>query len=270
MFNILDYVSITSEIATEYTAECPKCGGKLKIKKDNKAYLCVASACTPKQIRSCLKVERKEYTRYVEPVIEPRIITSGSFVSIDDLSAYLTTVKKENVTYFKYSDNFAVKRIDHPPKEGKKNKVFYPYYRINDKWLDASEVSQQDKIRLSCFYKQDLLSTTGIILVVEGEKCADFAIANLGIQTTTAVGFGWSVEWLAHKLRCLKPAKILVLPDHDEAGKRKAYLLQKECWKQSIECNVFFEFSVFSETTDIADLDNEQLNKLREKLSKWF
>ena len=59
-FRIIDYLEILYEITTEWTAKCPKCGGKLKVKKDNGAYKCVTEECEPIEIRKALGFKNKQ------------------------------------------------------------------------------------------------------------------------------------------------------------------------------------------------------------------
>jgi len=269
-FKIKDYVEIISEISTEWTAICPNCKmPKLKIKKNNGAYLCVNTPfCTTDQIRTKLGKKKRNEEKYV-PYLEPlSLINLKHDFKIGKITEEIEMpIKHKEKTVYSYNNFFKVDRID----IFKKKKSFYPYYKINDKWIKSSDVSSDiNKTDLSCFYRSYLLLPHELMLVVEGEKCTDFVIQNLKLKCVTPPGLGWSYEWLKINLQKLNPAGIIIIPDHDKAGIDKAYLLQRVAWELKIPCSVIFIYEILTQEKDIADLNDKDLKIVREKLEKWI
>ncbi len=270
-FKIKDYVEIVSEIQSEWTAICPCCKTpKLKIKKENNAYICVNTPqCTTEEIRAKLgrkKMDTFKYVPYLEPLSLINSKTDLKLGKITDIQNIEIPVKNNNKTIYKYNDFFIIERID----ISKKKKVFYPYFKVDNNWVKSSEVP--NKLNYSSFYREDLLLPHELTLVVEGEKCTDFVISNLGLKCITPPGFGWSVNWLKEKLQNLQTSGIIIVPDHDKVGLEKAYMFQRVAWELKIPCSVVLMFNVLSDTRDIADLDikSQDLIKVKEQLLRWI
>lgn len=270
-FRIYNYLPVLKEISTEYSLECPVCGGKIKARKDNGAYLCVSNNCSVESIRKALNLKAKpliEFKRLREPIIPPVVISKGSFVPLveEHKKELFNTTKEGNITWYRYSPFFSIKRV-----ETTQGKSFYPYYLVNDQWVESHKVSEECKKKNSSFYKEYLMPSKGIILMVEGEKCVDYAHQHLGLYATTPpAGFGWSQRWLSDRLKIWRPEQICILPDPDKVGQQKAFLVQKICWIIGIPCTIKLLPSFFSNGRDVADLNSSEITKLKDTLWKLF
>lgn len=260
-FQIIEYLNIISEISTEWTTTCPSCGGKLKVKKDNNAYLCVTQKCPTNKIRKSLGLKCREaifiQTKYITPIS----LENRNFAAVPDDYEPKYTVEN-NETLYVYNPHFSVKRVD----LAKKKKAFYPYFRINNEWVKSSEVPAEDKLLLSSFYYEYLVEPQDIVLITEGEKCTDFILENFKLKCITPSGFGWSEKWLKYHLAKLNLGGILIIPDHDKAGIEKAMLLQRVAWTLDIPCNIKFLYPYLGEEKDIADISDSEKTKILESI----
>lgn len=249
-FKIIDYLEIISEITTEWTTKCPSCGGKLKVKKENNAYLCVTQGCSPKEIRKTLGLRCKESAFIQTKFIKPLPLVEKKLGKITEYIPQFTVENNETLYY--YNPHFTVKRVD----INKKKKAFYPYFRVNNEWVKSSQVSTEDKFLLSSFYNEDLVTNPNeSIIITEGEKCTDFILREFGLKCITPSGFGWSEKWLKYHLARLNLNGILVIPDHDKTGLEKAMLVQRVAWVLNIPCSIKFLYPYLNEDKDIADIE---------------
>jgi putative DNA primase/helicase len=114
---------------------------------------------------------------------------------------------------YKYPDitgavQFVVVRIKLPD-----DKTFRPLKLVDDRWHVG------DPPRLLPLYKLPELATEQVVLVVEGEKCADLALS-LGIAATTSAHGAKSAkktDWTR-----LKGKKVVIAPDNNEPGRQYA------------------------------------------------
>ena len=262
-FKIIEYLEIISEITTEWTTKCPSCGGKLKVKKENNAYLCVTQHCTPTEIRKSLGLKCRDAILTQTKYIQPLPLINRNFGKIDEYIPQFTVEKNETLYY--YNPHFTVKRID----LGKNKKAFYPYFRINNEWVKSSQVSAEDKFLLSSFYHEDLITNPKeSIIITEGEKCTDFILREFGLKCITPSGFGWSEKWLKYHLARLNLNGILVIPDHDKVGLEKAMLVQRVAWTLDIPCSIKFLYPILNENKDIADIKDSEKDLIREAIHK--
>ena len=259
-FKIIDRLEIISEITTEWTTRCPVCNGKIKVRKDNGAYLCVTKRCNPKEIRKAVGLKINNVSFLPQRLIDHIPLESKEFSKI--YTPIEPPHKKDNQTFYTYNPHFLIKRID----ISKSKKAFYPYFNLENKWLQSRDVKSEDKFLLSSFYRANLVENNDIVLVAEGEKCTDFIINTFNLKCITPCGFGWSENWLKYHLPLLNLKGIMIIPDHDPTGIQKAFLLQRVAWLLQIPCSIKFLYPYLNADKDIADISQDEVNIIKRRL----
>jgi hypothetical protein len=243
MFKLSDYIdklTIVCEKNTEITFICPICGSnKLKFNKSNFAYKCYENFCSSKSIREKLGFRNTydEQTKGSSIIIEESVTwkynnNTYNFITVDNYKkAKIQNIGKKTITNYKYNDNCIVQRVDYENEQ--KRKDIFPKYKNNEVWTYGSN----NKFGLfnSCF-----IAKQGLVIMVEGEKCADELTAFSSYLTLTPPAFGWNVNYLTCSFIDFLPfiTGILYLPDNDKIGLEKANIIQKASWANSIPCKI--------------------------------
>ena len=277
MFNILDYINemvLIKETPSRYKVRCPHCNSTLVIAKTTSragAYMCTAG-CDPIDIKSALGVKTKTNNNnynFIPPKKTLKIlpVKEGKFYRFKEIP--VSYLKEDNCTYYLYSRDFRVERIDK-----KTGKICIGYYLVKGKMerIDRCNLSKQEKIIKSTFYylpkkKEELKGK--IALMVEGEKCVNCIMKRTRICAITPPGHGWTREWLKYHLVRLPVNGIIMIPDHDKAGWHKRDLVQSICAELYIPFTSI-SFSFLNEEVDVADLSDEQFIQVEAKLKKWM
>lgn len=259
-FSIINRLEIISEITTEWTTICPVCNGKIKVRKDNGAYLCVGKGCKPEKIRKELGLKVRNVNFLPQRLIDPLPLNDRQFSHV--YQEVEPPDIKDNETFYIYNPYFLIKRVD----LSKSKKVFYPYFNVNNQWKQSKYVASEDKLLLSGFYRSNLVEKNDIVIIAEGEKCTDFIINTFHLKCITPCGFGWSENWLKYHLPLLNLGGIIIIPDHDPTGIQKAFLLQRVAWTLRIPCSIKFLYPYLNEDKDIADISQDEVNHIKSRI----
>ncbi len=295
-FNILEYLErfeVIRVFPSQYTCACPLCSGKLQISRTKEgAYKCFGEGCSSEAIREWLGAEKRNtsssffnpaFTRITTPIL----VSNGSLYIHDQLSKdfyveeieiedYMKffqlykqkkfcrekKIKKVVYTFYYYSDKFRVVRVDFYSKRKREEKMFFPEFKEDGKWSSSRNFSPEYKIENDCFYhfkhlkkypKQD------VVLIVEGEKCCE-ALSCFGIIALSPPGYGWSVKWIREKLQSISYyfSQIIIIPDNDEPGYKKAFQFQEQAWKLDIPCSILEIGGVKEDVSDLINRDAEK------------
>jgi hypothetical protein len=263
MFLILNYLSKLDDLQKlEYhpswiKAQCPICGGSLKIVSAGTkagAYSCYTNDCqrlTPNPIREYLTrgefkprssryALRKMKLPQLQDIIKPLEL---NLKEVDDTQFYTDIVYKkpwssinevgDKITIYNYQD-FSLVRID--PASHKNKKKFF-YFRVkdaNNNWVNEVPT----KFKNVPVYRSEYISE--YVIFCEGEKCAS-SLQSLGLFALSFPSFVYQQSYLAKFLRCLsyKVKNIIYLEDNDETGKSKARKFLQEAWKSGINASSF-------------------------------
>jgi hypothetical protein len=253
-------LKLVEEKNTEYTYQCPVCGGKLKEKKSNGAYTCFTSYCSPDAIREKLGVSKSSnYVRHrtftETTIIKPvKWIEPIQYLYIDKYE--LARERKQGirqVTSYIYNDDCMVERVDYW-KDGIKHKDFFPKYKRNGVWTYG--VSRGFGLFNGRYIKE-----RGTLIITEGEKCADIVTDITGCLATSFPAFAWDRQHILFELIKLSRfiSGIIYLPDNDAPGRRKANLVQDVSWEVNIPCTIvpLSQEYEMEEAEDIVDLYNK-------------
>ena len=222
-FNLADCkLEILSELATEICYKCPSCGGKLKYKKLDWAYLCVTENCSTAQIRTALGLSSSNKVQLTSNlVIKQPIITKFDALMVSPPHYQLAKqyqIGDRRTTYFSYSDEFIVERVD----SNSQPKQLFPKYRVGNEW-------KYGRGKNTSLFNQRYI-TNGSVLIAEGEKCADIVTSITGWLTLSPPSFGWSNNYLMAQLSNPHITGIVYLPDNDKIGRVKSDLIKYVAW----------------------------------------
>jgi hypothetical protein len=103
------------------------------------------------------------------------------------------------------------------------NKLLYQVCRtVNKKFWQRQPngsgwINNIQGIRRVLYRLPELLASTGIVFITEGEKKAD-ALIKLGLCATCNVGGAGKGKWRKEYNECLRGRDVVILPDNDKAG----------------------------------------------------
>lgn len=256
MFSILDHkksLNIIEEHNTWFKAECPICGGNLKVNKLSGAYACYTNHCegnrqdiNTNKIRNLLNkpspfkqrspfslsslFSNENQKRLIE-VVKPKAISCESSAFSTNVAWTRPRQKQVNgsiLTCYQYTDTFRIIRVDYLGK-----KTIHMEYLDMDKgkW----QVGLPCKIPNKLCYRPEYLQPN--IVVVEGEKCAAVA-QRIGLAAICIPYFIYSEGYLNRYVSQLasdcKLENVLVLADNDDVGRKKAKTLATYFWKYNV------------------------------------
>ena len=233
-FDIRNFADTLTPAKEKNKFICPNCEGhNLSIEPETGKYQCF-NGCTNREVREVIRpwsevVETRktgDYTPTHKPKTKPVPKTKPApipdildIATIPNPTPPETITQGENtITTYKYSGTTKVVRTDNPHKK----KTTFPYYLDNDGWVKGKgEGIEWPPYRLTEVVN---FGKGKWVLIVEGEQCTDIARVNFGIVTTTFQGGSWG-EDLSRQLPLIKNAGVagvIVWPDHDDAGYKKA------------------------------------------------
>lgn len=96
------------------------------------------------------------------------------------------------------------------------------------------------------------------VLAVEGEKCVEVA-RERAIATITWQGSNWNKNAIASTIKALKKAGaegLVYFPDNDEAGRKKASLVESAAIKANFPCLVLNPQDIWSEIPEKGDISD--------------
>jgi hypothetical protein len=258
VFLILNYLQKLDDLQKlEYhsswiKAQCPVCGGSLKIVSSGTksgAYSCYTSDChklRPNPIREYLTQgefkpkkysNRKIHAPQITDIVTPLPLNLNEI----DVTQFYTNLPHEKpwssknelgdkVTIYNYQD-FQLVRID--PHDKKK----FFYFRVkdaNNNWINEVPINFKN----IPVYTSKYISKC--VIFTEGEKVAD-CLQSLGLFALSFPSFVYQQSYLAKFLRCLsfRIENIIYLSDNDETGQIKAQKFLREAWKSKINASSY-------------------------------
>jgi phage pi2 protein 07 len=264
MFNILNYadqLEFVAENNTQLTYRCPVCFSKLQVSKRKLAYMCV-SDCSSSDIRAHLDIPRSaDYFPKVyvapKPIPLPRKINLHKCNAKYDLEQqhFFHPKYEESAvkTIYNYSPHHRIVRMD-LLESGEK--MFYPNKKIDGRWQIVADEQHP-------FFNEDKIHQKDtFVTLVEGEKCA-VELSKQGILAITPPPFGWGENRLEEGFKRLyyDIDGVLVIPDNDIVGLKKAVRVQNACWRVGLPCRILnLEDYYCTEKEDVADLIKRGLN----------
>lgn len=247
-----DKLELLKESPSQLTFRCPICGGhSLKMNKQSNAYSCFSSGCSSNEIRKEVGIKSGGYYKEVtQKVVTPVYVTPDK---IDLHKSNITSPSHKKFFYEKYNQEAVITsyyytpthKVDRVKLLSSKDKHFYPQVLSDNKWSFGSK-------DFPFLYADKLTEFNKTILFAEGEKCATevsrFALC------LTAPGFGSnSYKFLSSNIQKIAYSvkNILIFPDPDTIGMKKAKLLQQVCWEYYIPCSIL---KTFNNNDDIYDV----------------
>ena len=250
--NILDYLDLLEVVddkSTYVVCKCPNCQeSRLKISKRPQclgAYKCW-SGCTTEQVKEAMNLSKSKnyylspYRKVVTKSVYSTNLKIEQTKQIDfdlELSKLIKTpsnfepiIRKtkqfisstKTITIYPYSNIQRVYRLD-----SESGKEIYLQHKTHDDVWEAGTGNNDWPV-----YARGLdFSLEGdTILFVEGEKVAEFVKEKLGIAAVTVASHAYSKELLYRALylffkRAKKNLKVVVIPDDDTPGYKKAELV---------------------------------------------
>jgi hypothetical protein len=268
-FDIRNFTDTLTPAKEKNKFICPNCEGhNLSVEPETGKYQCF-NGCTNREVRESIRPwsealeERKQgnYTQTHKPKTKPVPKTKPApipdildIATIPNPTPPETITQGENaITTYKYSGTTKVVRTDNPHKK----KTTFPYCLGNDGWVKGKgEGIEWPPYRLNEVVN---FGKGKWALIVEGEQCTDIARVNFGIVTTTFQGGSWGENALTDGLQMIKNAGVagvIVWPDHDNAGYKKAEKIADLAAKIQlplIELNPLVLWDAMPEKGDIAD-----------------
>jgi hypothetical protein len=172
------------------------------------------------EIMAALVPNFKQFTKRVEseayPVNIPRIHPAQLHFPLMKDDKLAETIGGRTVYW--YSKKQRVVRIDYPT-----DKVIFPQFFNGEEWIDSAGASPWIPYGLSRLLPYP--AKINLVLVVEGQKCAEIAHSRR-IPALCLESGDYSHQTAFDKLRAIKDrlerVLLAVLPDYDLAGTRKA------------------------------------------------
>ncbi len=216
---------------------CPVCNSSnFGIQKKTGAYKCHSNECDSEEIREAIapldpKGDRpKKQKRSPKPKAKPVVITQ--LPNLAELPKGINHAPQKrignaNQTKYWYSGDQYICRTD---KED--GKTIRPYHRNeNGNWKVGKGDQQWKAYRIeeACDFGKDQW-----IVLVEGEKCVE-TMRWLGYAAITFAGSSWTDKDISHAIVELKGycKGLIIYPDNDPAGKKKAAKVLDQCAKHS-------------------------------------
>lgn len=253
-------LTIISETNTEYRFRCPLCGGNnLKLNKRTGAYKCFTGYCDNNGIRSHLGLNSGYKGDYraisVANIIKP-VTTTAKFKPIK--CANYEPAKKRilggrTITHYIYNEKTQVERVDY--YGGERKKECYPKYLSGNVWKYGASPE------FTLFNSRYIGKDSGLVLMAEGEKTADTLTYFSNYLTLSPPPFGWNEDYISRNLLNPNIQAVLYLPDYDEAGNKKAGIVQRACWMVNIPCLIFkYDNLSMNDGEDVVDLIERDIN----------
>lgn len=251
-------LEIISETSSYIKCKCPVCKGDIKISLSNHAYgayRCYDNHCDPKDIRKALGIQDTKnyhlspykhqlqtsvYTdnkliKSIEHAKPISVFEDTQFIRCDNYQPLQSTTRtfvdgsKKKTTIYPYSTHQRVYRLDSysPPD---KKQIYLQYLTEDGSWQVGNGTHTWQ------IYTQglDLTQSGNTVMMVEGEKTAEYVKENYGIACITAAAPCYSYDYLYKILYVFfgnnpNIKQIIYVPDHDDPGYTKANKVQKVC-----------------------------------------
>lgn len=260
-FNILDHLDKLSPHKKKKNKYlCPVCNGVMPVHPTTGKYFCVdfqGDAQHKAKIRELLGDDQPTPKIFVQPKPDylPAPLPEKIFLATLPVSRAVPTGKK---IVYEYSDRQWVERT--VKADGKK--LTLPFSKNADGSVECKVGGEAWPL-----YKQkDIINyaTGKFLLILEGEKCVDFA-NNQKLVATTIQGSQWTIpkiENYVQELISLGVVGVVYHPDNDDAGYKKAEKWRDACAKYQlpyVEINPLKLNQNAAQGEDIADLIDQNL-----------
>lgn len=244
MFDVTRYLGepvdrIGTTVEVYYCPCCNRKSLKVNIRKESKPYKCWSGGCSNDSIRKALRLTVQPKAEIIKPrslnikpirleKIEPIIVSD--YISPTTVRYGIHDNKPATITTYRYGNFHQVERIDF---HGEDKKKFLPSYIQQGRRVYGADYNCP-------LFNQELIENNKTVYFVEGEKCADILTREVGVLAVTPPGFGWNDKYLRQALQriAFKVNGIVILPDKDETGEKKASLVRCVAWSLGIPCNV--------------------------------
>lgn len=217
-----------------YHACCPAHGDKrpslsLSRGEDGRALIFCHAGCDTKGVCDALGIKPRD----LFPRQQRKATKQGGWASLEDVTAWLERKNPgDSVTCHKYHEEGrlvgAVLRIDNA--EG--GKTILPARLRGGAWELKAMPAPRPLYNLPALLAA---SADQIVFAVEGEKCCD-ALAAIGLLATTSAGGSQAAcksDWST-----LAGRRVVVLPDHDDAGAKYAREVAKLLKKAGADARI--------------------------------
>ncbi|MBW4639769.1 MAG: AAA family ATPase, partial [Gloeocapsa sp. UFS-A4-WI-NPMV-4B04] len=245
--NFSDRLNVLKEESTQLVCECPVCGGhRLTINKQLGAYRCWSGDCAVKDIREAIAPwgERQE-------ICMDQLATPATRSKTSKLSsvAFIPAVNTISLAKLPIPADIPQKQRRLDSERGEMWEIEYSYsdtqWVQRTEWADPSKAKGRDKKTLpyhvtevgeiKCgkgdkpwlpyrFSEVEKYGAGKWVLFSEGEKCVEYG-RWLQLISLTLQGGSWTEEAIALTMLQMKQADVagvVYLPDHDDAGRKKA------------------------------------------------
>ncbi|MGL5082469.1 MAG: DUF5906 domain-containing protein [Microcoleaceae cyanobacterium] len=162
-------------------------------------------------------VGSKKYLPYPTKQTKPKLALLSNLPN--DIPQYETKYNCRTIWY-EYASHLKVRRIEWLEDDTWKKEPPKPFSLVDDEWQISKGGFEWPAYRLSEAKQQ---GKGKWLLMVEGEKCVEFA-RGVGIASTTLQGGSWTetnIEALIIELKRSEVQGLVYWPDHDTEGERK-------------------------------------------------
>ena len=291
ILNHLEKLTILETGTTEYTCECPVCGGdRLTINKESGANQCwhgceckdIREAIAPwNQVQQSQAVPREKRLRplrleRLDSQLQPPFTLAmlpGLATDSPKPQLRLDREGKEvQVTQYVYSPAQWVERTEWKDESHPKGhqKRFTPWHKGNE----GQSLAQKGERPWPAYRLEEALqaaeaSQANAVMMVEGEKAVE-TYRQLGLACITLQGSDWGKEALPRLVAAMKAKQLHLVyhPDHDAPGQKKAQKLQSACIHVKVRCLVLDPLAIdpaLPVAGDIADIVSAGMS--REEIS---
>lgn len=267
----LDKLEVVTEKSSFIKCVCPVCSQpSLKISLSSHAYgayRCYDNECSTEDIRSAIGLVKTKnyYLSPYKPDLKLSVYDSKKLVQdiekakpleleqdwknydvikvpenyqpLESRTKSFFDGSKKKITIYPYSDVTRVYRLDYE-NSGNKKEVYLQYMDLKTgNW----ELGLGDY--LWPVYSRGLEFDGDTLLVVEGEKTAEYVKSELGVAAVTLATPYFQMEKMKKALYVFfrkNPTiqNLIYVPDHDDPGWLKAHKFQKVCWYLKKNCSI--------------------------------
>ncbi|MBW4532579.1 MAG: hypothetical protein KME09_01450 [Pleurocapsa minor HA4230-MV1] len=273
-FQILDYLerlNVVKETSNEYHCTCPVCGdGGFKINKKKGSYQAFKCGCEVKDIREAVspwsEVTRRQGAgeqgrqRAHESLKLARLTSLPTDSPSPESKVIPEWLVKQGVpvsateTRYWYSKTQWVSRFEWQNSEGIKEKTIRQGHIKSNGLIQWSKGAKDWRAyRLGEAVKH---CRGKWVLGLEGEGCVETARA-IALCAITWQGSNWQEKAITSDLTKLIEggvAGIVYFPDHDEAGAKKAELIESACQLVNLPCLIISPTDVWTDMPDKGDI----------------
>lgn len=299
-FQILDYLdrlNVVKETSREYHCLCPVCGdGGFKVNKKDGKYQGFKCRCEVKEIREAIrpwdevkalgqrekvKEKREQTTTKSNQKLElaqlPLPAIDSPTPKTDAIAEWLVkqgVPASASETRYWYSKTQWVSKFEWQTESGQEKTIRQGHIKSNGlvQWKKGGKDWLAYKLTEAAKH-----SSGNWVLGVEGEGCVESA-REIALSAITWQGSNWQVQRIVKdltKLIAAGAAGLVYFPDRDEAGEKKAELVEQACQEVGLPCLILCPTDVWADMPPKGDITdwikahpNFSTNELISKLDK--